>query len=176
MCRGTKRTLVTTLRAGKEIAMNKSLTVLVAVLAAITLMTPSRLMAADTGVITKSIVSGGTWRVTDNPGPACPALGCRRWTDIGYDDSTWLSPRVSSSNGETTPESVLPGTTKPSGRTRRVVGHRPTLLTETVKIRASRSSGKVVFPLFTIRASKFTGVGGHHHSGEVALTHGKKIA
>jgi hypothetical protein len=110
MDRGTHRTFISTSRAGTKLARNKTMIFVVTVLASITLTNPSRLMAADTGVISKSIVSGDAWLVTDNPGPACPAPGCRRWTDIGYDDSTWVKPAVSANNGATTPESVLPGT------------------------------------------------------------------
>jgi hypothetical protein len=85
-----------------------------AVLASIVLTTSQSLMAyehhQEQAVISKSIVSGNGWLVTTTPGAACPATACRKWTDIGYDDSKWEIPVVSDNNGGTTIKSVLPGT------------------------------------------------------------------
>jgi hypothetical protein len=62
------------------------------------------------GIISLSIVSGPKWVVTLNPGPNCPADDCLLWTTINYDDSAWISPMLSKTNGGTTMNDVLPGT------------------------------------------------------------------
>jgi hypothetical protein len=86
------------------------------ILALMMLMNNSQNVLADDGkgkgkgVISLSIISGLNWVVANNPGPNCPANDCLLWTTIDYDDSTWVSPMLSKTNGATTLDDVLPGT------------------------------------------------------------------
>lgn len=90
--------------------MKKSMKSVLSILALIGVSNAQDLMAYGNVSTTTSIVSSDKWRVTTNPGVACPAANCKLWTDINYDDSQWQVPVVTISNGVTTPQGSLPGT------------------------------------------------------------------